>query len=146
MTLSGEFAHLIPGHSKAITKEGVSYVDDFEGSQSVIDIRNVSQWQLASTPQIYPEANLVNDLSYGFRRAQLSWYVIDPLFFRDNGLTPGNITNEMQSDHRMREVLEREVFPNRQLAPGTPTNIPTLDLQWRNKRLVKTTQTFRNTL
>jgi cell surface protein SprA len=130
MTLSGEFAHLIPGHSKAITKEGVSYVDDFEGSQSVIDIRNVSQWQLASTPQIYPEANLVNDLSYGFRRAQLSWYVIDPLFFRDNGLTPGNITNEMQSDHRMREVLEREVFPNRQLAPGTPTNIPTLDLSY----------------
>jgi len=130
MTLSGEFAHLIPGHSKAITKEGVSYVDDFEGSQSVIDIRNVSQWQLASTPQLFPEANLVNDLSYGYRRAQLSWYVIDPLFFRDNNLTPGNITNEMQSDHRMREVLEREVFPNRQLAPGTPTNIPTLDLSY----------------
>jgi cell surface protein SprA len=130
MTLSGEFAHLIPGHSKAITREGVSYVDDFEGSQSVIDIRNIAQWQLASTPRFFPESQLVNDLAYGYRRAQLSWHVIDPLFFRDNGLTPGNITNEMQSDHRMREVLEREVFPNRQLAPGTPTNIPTLDLSY----------------
>ncbi|NNC82093.1 MAG: cell surface protein SprA [Flavobacteriales bacterium] len=130
LSMSGEFAHLIPGHSKAITKEGVSYIDDFEGSQSTIDLRNISQWRLASTPQLIPGASLVNDLSYGFRRAHLSWYVIDPLFFRDNNLTPDNITNEMQSDHRMREVLEREVFPNRELPPGTPTNIPTLDLTY----------------
>ncbi|NNK80045.1 MAG: cell surface protein SprA, partial [Flavobacteriales bacterium] len=130
LSMSAEFAHLIPGHSRAITREGVSYVDDFEGSQSTIDLRNISQWRLASTPQLIPGASLVNDLSYGFRRAQLSWYVIDPLFFRDNNLTPDNITNEMQSDHRMREVLEREVFPNRELPPGTPTNIPTLDFTY----------------
>ena len=36
----------------------------------------------------------------------------------------------MQSDHRMREVLEAEVFPNRQLPPGTPPNIATLDLTY----------------
>lgn len=36
----------------------------------------------------------------------------------------------MQSDHRMREVLEAEVFPNRQLPPGTPPNIATLDLSY----------------
>ena len=36
----------------------------------------------------------------------------------------------MQSDHRMREVLESEVFPNRQLPSGTPPNITCLDLTY----------------
>lgn len=130
LSLSAEFAHLIPGHSKAITKEGVSYIDDFEGSQSTIDLRSFTQWKLASTPQNVPFAETVDDLRYGFRRAMLSWYVIDPLFWQDNSLTPNNIDNDMQSDHRMRQVFEREVFPNRELAPGTPNNIPTLDLSF----------------
>ncbi|HWY38440.1 MAG TPA: cell surface protein SprA, partial [Bacteroidia bacterium] len=34
--MAGEFAKLIPGHSKAIGKSGNAYVDDFEGSVSVI--------------------------------------------------------------------------------------------------------------
>src|SRR3954465_15429293 len=34
--MAGEFAELIPGHSKAIGKSGNAYVDDFEGSVSVI--------------------------------------------------------------------------------------------------------------
>src|SRR5690606_31626483 len=62
----------------------------------------------------------------------LAWYVIDPLFFRNNNLTPSHIQGDaaMRSDHRMREVLEQEVFPNRQLAAGTPANIPVLDLSY----------------
>ncbi|MBK9176259.1 MAG: hypothetical protein IPM46_07965 [Flavobacteriales bacterium] len=36
----------------------------------------------------------------------------------------------MRSDNRMREVLEREVFPFRQLPAGTPNNIPVLDLTY----------------
>ncbi|MEY2938782.1 MAG: hypothetical protein RL062_1371, partial [Bacteroidota bacterium] len=43
---------------------------------------------------------------------------------------PPNVDADMQSDHRMREVLEAEVFPNRQLPPGTPPNIATLDLTY----------------
>jgi cell surface protein SprA len=35
VTLQGEFAQLIPGHNKAVTKEGNSYIDDFEGSQAL---------------------------------------------------------------------------------------------------------------
>ncbi len=31
LTIVGEFAQLIPGHSKAIEKEGHAYIDDFEG-------------------------------------------------------------------------------------------------------------------
>lgn len=129
-----EGAYLIPGHSRAIGNAGTSYIDDFEGSVSTIDLRTQSLWFHASTPQgipdLFPEGDFVNDLRNGFRRAQLSWYVIDPLFFRNNNLTPSHIANNaaMRSDHRMREVLENEVFPFRQLPAGTPNNIPVLDL------------------
>ena len=135
ITFSGEFAQLIPGHSKAITKEGLSYIDDFEGSQSTIDIRNFSQWQLASTPQgqpdLFPEAEFIDSLIYGYNRAKMSWYVIDPIFFdANNGITLEGVTDEDRSDHRMRRVLQEEVFPDRQLPTGTPGNIPTFDLTY----------------
>ncbi|MFN3874600.1 MAG: cell surface protein SprA, partial [Flavobacteriales bacterium] len=132
-----EGAYLIPGHSRAIGNAGTSYVDDFEGSVSTIDLRTQSLWFHASTPQgidLFPEGQFVNDLRSGFRRAMLSWYVIDPLFFRLNNLTPEHIRGEsgrnIRSDHRMREVLEQEVFPFRQLPAGTPNNIPVLDLTY----------------
>ncbi|MEM7160807.1 MAG: cell surface protein SprA [Bacteroidota bacterium] len=133
LNFSGEVAQLIPGHSRAITKEGLSYIDDFEGSQSTIDIRNFAQWNLASTPQgqpdLFPEAMFVDSLIYGEKRGKLSWYVIDPIFFNENnGITLTGVTADERSDHRMRRVLQEEVFPDRQLPTGTPGNIPTLDL------------------
>ena len=136
VTGSIEGAYLIPGHSRAIGDAGTSYIDDFEGSVSTIDLRTQSLWFHASTPQgiptLFPEGGLVNDLGAGYRRALISWYVIDPLFFRQNDLTPDHIRNdpEMRGDNRMREVLEREVFPFRQLPAGTPNNIPVLDITY----------------
>ena len=58
VNFSGEVAALIPGHNKAIdiTQEnGSSYIDDFEGSQSAIDIRTINNWVLASVPQGQPD-------------------------------------------------------------------------------------------
>ena len=56
-TVVGEFAHLIPGHSRAIEKEGNAYIDDFEGSETSIDLKQSSSWKLASTPRgFFPEA------------------------------------------------------------------------------------------
>ncbi|HMC96514.1 MAG TPA: cell surface protein SprA, partial [Flavobacteriales bacterium] len=136
VTASMEGAYLIPGHSRAIGQAGTSYIDDFEGSVSTIDLRTQSLWFHSATPQsipsLFPEGDLVNDLGSGYRRARLAWYVIDPLFFRNNTLTPSNVANNasMRSDNRMREVLEQEVFPNRQLPAGTPSNIPVLDLSY----------------
>ncbi|HRH38151.1 MAG TPA: cell surface protein SprA, partial [Flavobacteriales bacterium] len=127
ITASMEGAYLIPGHARAIGNRGTSYIDDFEGSVSTIDLRTQSLWFHASVPQysnLFPEGNSVNTPSAGFRRAMISWYVIDPLFFNSNSITPPNITALMKSDHRMRQVLEREVFPYRQLPSGTPNNIP----------------------
>lgn len=133
-TVSGEFAQLLPGHSRAIGRDGNSYVDDFEGSQAAIDLRTFVSWHLASTPQLQPDlipaGTKLNQIDYGFNRAKLAWYVIDPLFFRNNNLTPDHIQNDpdLQSNHYMREVLEQEVFPEKDLPPGQPNNIPVLDL------------------
>ncbi|HOY29739.1 MAG TPA: cell surface protein SprA, partial [Flavobacteriales bacterium] len=71
-----EGAYLIPGHSRAVGQAGTSYIDDFEGSVSVIDMRTQSLWFHSAVPQglptLFPEGDRVGDLSAGFRRAQLS--------------------------------------------------------------------------
>ena len=50
--ISAEGAYLIPGHSRAVGDEGTAYIDDFEGSQSTIDLRAVNRWFLASHPEL----------------------------------------------------------------------------------------------
>ncbi|MFM7588207.1 MAG: cell surface protein SprA, partial [Bacteroidota bacterium] len=109
---------------------GISYIDDFESSESNYDIRSFNSWFHSSTPSRYPEYRLRDSLPYGYNRANLSWYNIDPLFFRNSPLTPSHIQNDvaMKSNHYMREVLVQEVFPNRQLANNQPVNLPTFDL------------------
>ena len=57
LTLQAEFAHFIPGMSSTGSQEGsVSYVDDFEGAESSIDLKSATSWFLASTPQDYATA------------------------------------------------------------------------------------------
>ncbi|MGQ0826809.1 MAG: T9SS outer membrane translocon Sov/SprA [Bacteroidota bacterium] len=137
ITAAAEFAYLVPGHSKAIGKSGNSYIDDFEGSQSTIDLRSSGAWSLASTPQgqdfpggLFPEGGR-DSLLPGFNRAKLAWYTIDPLFLRPTGgLTPSGISATDMSNHFVREVPESEVFPNRQLPNGQVTNIATFDLAY----------------
>ncbi len=137
ITINGEFANLLPGHSKAIGKSGTTYIDDFESSKSTIDLRNVGSWFLASTPQgqpdMFPEVTHLIDsgLNFNYNRAKLAWYVIDPsVFFRNNNQLPPNITNDDISDHYVREVFEQEVFPNRQPVDGQPSNIAVLNLAY----------------
>lgn len=136
ITFAGEFADLVPGHSKAIGKNGNSYIDDFEGSQTTIDIKSQAAWVLASIPQgqinLFPEAD-DDSLSSGYNRAKLAWYVIDPLFLRKiDGLTPSHMLNDenIRSNNFTREIYETELFPNKQSPSGQPINIPTLDLAY----------------
>ena len=131
---SVEGAYLIPGHSRAIGNMGTSYIDDFEGSVSTIDMRQQSQWFHAATPQgqtefgLWPEGDNF-DRSNGFKRAHLAWYVVDPIFFRDNSLKPP-MPDGAELLNQTRQILESEVFPNRALPTGTPPNIPVLDLTY----------------
>ncbi|MES2798593.1 MAG: cell surface protein SprA [Bacteroidota bacterium] len=135
ISFKGEFAHLIPGQPRAINKDGTSYVDDFEGAQSAIDLRSVSSWRLASIPQgqadLFPEASIKN-IGAGFKRARTSWYIIDPLFYQNNQLTPQHIIDNpaQLSDSRMRLVSQQDIFPNLQQQYGSVTNIPILELAY----------------
>lgn len=135
ITAGGEFAYLVPGHNKTIGKNGNSYIDDFEGSQSTIDLRSQNSWVLASTPQgqasLFPEGTFEDSLANGYNRAKLAWYMISPEFLRKTeSITPSNISDVDMSNNYVREVLETEVFPNKQLANGVPTNISTFDMAY----------------
>lgn len=134
-SFTGEFAHLIPGQPRAINKDGTSYIDDFEGSQSTIDLRAITAWRLASIPQgqpdLFPEA-VNQNLSAGYKRSKTCWYLIDPLFYQSNSLTPQHIKDnpEMLADSRMRLVNQTDVFPNLQQQYGSVPNIPILELAY----------------
>lgn len=132
-SFSGEFAHLIPGQPKAINKNGTSYVDDFEGAQSTIDLKSLNSWYPASIPQgqpsLFPEATAVG-LGKGFNRATTAWYRIDNLFYQNDQYTPQHIKDDptQLSDSRMRLILNSDIFPNQNLQYGAQGNISTFDI------------------
>ncbi|MHC1703700.1 MAG: cell surface protein SprA [Tenuifilaceae bacterium] len=134
ITFDAEFAQFIPGYSKAIGRHGTVYLDDFEGSTSPIEMINQLEWKLASTPigqnDLFPEGSRSNDLSYGFNRAKVAWYIIDPLFLRKTEQTPDNIRfNDLaRSSHWVREIFEHELFPNKNIPQGQPTNLAVLNV------------------
>ncbi|NQT78316.1 MAG: cell surface protein SprA [Bacteroidetes bacterium] len=141
VSITAEFAHFLPGHSKAIGKTGTSYIDDFEGAKSTIDLKNYGTWFNASTPQgqpdLFPETyiagafNFKTQIDYGMNRAKLAWYIIDPLFYdRNSTLVPSNVTKDELSKDVVRQVLETEVFPNKDIPSGTPTNIAVFNLAY----------------
>ncbi|MBD3636163.1 MAG: cell surface protein SprA [Crocinitomicaceae bacterium] len=133
----GEFAYLIPRTQRAISKEGISYIDGFEGSQSAIDIKTFGTWKLASVPQgqpdIFPEANASYGLGQGFNRSKLAWYVVDPTtFYQNSSVTPEHIQNDVDitCDSRMHILGQTDLFPQFQPIQGTLNNIPVLDLAY----------------
>ena len=132
IAFDAEVAKLIPGHSKVINKSGTAYIDDFEATKTSIDLKTRTAWMLASTPQkqsMFPEAETNNDLAYGYNRAKLAWYIIDPLFLRNSSTTPDYLKDkDIQSNNLVREVYENEIFPDKETAVGLPTNIPVFDL------------------
>lgn len=128
LTFEGEIAQFIPGNSAAIGSSGTAYIDDFETSKRSYDLRAVNAWFLASTPQdydspnpLFPETFKNSGLAYGFNRAKIAWYSIDDNFY--NGAAPSNINNDDRSKPYAREILESEVYPNKELVQGQRNNI-----------------------
>ncbi|WP_432709272.1 cell surface protein SprA [Pedobacter sp.] len=137
ITFSGEFARLIPGHPKALnangTTAGTSYLDDFEAARSVIDLKSALSWQLSGTPQLFSESQLVDNLAYGYNRSLIAFYNIDPTFYYGNTANlPESLRQNRteRSNHYVREVLEQEVFPFKDLGAGQALALPTLDIAY----------------
>ncbi len=134
ISLTGEFAQLIPHKQKTGSTTGSSYIDDFESTQSGIDLRNPYGWFLCSTPSNFKDqATLSNDVRYGYGRARLAWYYIDRLFTqRNSNSAPSYIRtdDEAQSNHYVREIDSYEIYPNKDLSYGESSTITTLDLSY----------------
>jgi len=134
LSVRGEVAFLQPNTPKGDSFQGEStiYVDDFEGSQSTIDMRSAYAWNLASTPMNDAQSTYnfnanANDLSYGFKRAKMAWYSIDPVFYTQK---PDGISNENLSLNSTRRIFSRELYPETDIAQGQSQVISTLDLSY----------------
>lgn len=142
LSVRGEVAFLKPDSPKADQFEGEAtiYVDDFEGSQTSIDMRSASAWSLSSVPlrkgNSNPEFNgshmgemgQTDALKYGFKRAKLSWYTVDPIFYTSQ--RPGSLTDADMSFNKTRRIYLDELFPLTDVADGQPTVINTFDLSY----------------
>lgn len=115
ITFSAEFAQLLAGQSRG-TQDNASYLDDFEGTKSTIDVSQPTSWVISSVPSDFPESTDNTTLRSGFNRSLLAWYTIDPLFTRrSSSLTPSHIRGDFEqlSNHYVREIPVSELFPNR---------------------------------
>lgn len=137
--ISAEFAQLLPHKQKTGSHKGSSYVDDFEATQTGIDLRNPYSWFLASAPYdnspdaLFPEAGLSNNVDYGKNRALLAWYYIDRTWTQRNSSTlPGYLKNDphQMSNPYVREVTVTELFPYRDLSYGEANWIQTLNMSY----------------
>lgn len=139
LNFTAEYAALLPHQQKAGSNKGSSYIDDFESTQTGIDLRSPYSWFLASTPYdpapdaLFPEAALSNNPDYGKNRALLNWYYIDRLFTqRNSSMCPGYLRSDLkqQSNPYVREVTSEEIFPGREIGYGESSYIQTLNLSY----------------
>ncbi len=139
ISLTAEYAQLVPHQQKLGSAKGSSYVDDFESTQTGIDLRSPYAWSLAPTPYdpsdnaLFPEAMLSDNPDYGKNRALLNWYYIDRMFTsRNSSLAPGYIKSDLDqlSNPYVREVTSYEIFPGRELNYGESSTVQTLNLSF----------------
>ena len=133
ISFTGEFAQLIAGQNTKIQGEA-SYMDDFENTKTRLSISQPVSWMMSSAPSDFSESKLVDDVRYGYRRALLAWYYVDPIFTRRSStLTPSHIKGDLNqlSNHYVREVYERELYPQKAQNSYTAANaLPVLNLAY----------------
>jgi cell surface protein SprA len=130
LSFRGEVAFLKPGTSKTDQFQGEAtvYVDDFEGSQSTIDMKSPFAWSLSSSPVGFGGEVAENNLAYNDKRAKMSWYSIDPTFYTSQ--RPAGIDDNDVSRNNTRRVYSSELYPNTDIAVGETTVVPTLDMTY----------------
>ena len=133
ISFNAEFAQLIAGQNKKV-QGNASYLDDFEASTNKYSLSTPTYWMMSSTPSMFPESRHTNDVRYGYHRGLLAWYTVDPIFTRRSStLTPTHIKSDLQqlSNHYVREVYERELYPQKaQSSYTSATSLPVLNLAY----------------
>lgn len=136
IAFNAEFAHLIAGHYENKYSGAYSYLDDFESSQSGFNLLNPYSWQISSTPYqdganpLFPEASLSDDVDYGKNRALLSWYYIDGIFNRSNSTNIPGIDKDELSNHYVRAVPVRELYPDKDISTNETSVLSILNVAY----------------
>ena len=115
---NGEVAQLLPGTNPRAKND--SYVDDFEAARTIFDLtRQPTRWRLGATPQQFPQGSSTNPLEFGYNRARMSVYSVDPSIY-----TPGNqgIVSNVDPDDVKKNVYERYFLPQ-DLFPGRSARV-----------------------
>ncbi len=116
VSVSGEFAQLLPGTSNRVQGEGTSYIDDFESTVTPFSLGNPIAWKIGATPKRddnkFDLSNLTPDrLGVNHKRARIAWYTIDNIFYRSvSRAKPANITEEDLDNHYTRSISQMEVI------------------------------------
>ena len=134
ISFNAEFAQLIAGQSHG-TQDNASYIDDFENTKNTIDVSTPTSWFISSVPTMFSEYKDKTGFTSGFNRSLLAWYTIDPIFTRrSSSLTPSHIKSDLDqlSNHYVREVYVRELYPNRDQSSysGSTSTLPILNLAY----------------
>ncbi len=134
-SIRGEFAYLQAKSPKSADFNGETtvYLEDFEGAQSLIDIRSALGWSLASKPLFFGDLTgsaptEIENITNGFGRAKLAWYTIDPIFYTKQ--RPSEISDSDVSSNQTRRIFIDEIFPDQDIAQGQQTVQNTLDLAY----------------
>tara|TARA_B110000438_G_scaffold49528_1_gene50048 strand:+ start:18456 stop:25547 length:7092 start_codon:yes stop_codon:yes gene_type:complete len=136
ITFSSEFAQIVPGTSNIINGEGTTYIDDFENSITPLSLGSTpNSWKLGSTPETDNDKfdlsnSTVGKLGYAFKRAKISWYRIDNIFYLNGGVSkPSNITLEDLQNNYVKSISPQDIFrqQDRQLIN---TNLPIFDIAY----------------
>ena len=110
-----------------------SYIDDFEAAENGISIAQPSTWTLSAVPKGMKGYGKSGQVESGFNRALINWFNIDPLFTRRNSpLTPSHIKTDLEqlSNHYVREVYERELYPNKESTSSESSTLQVLNLAY----------------
>lgn len=134
ISLNAEFAQMIPGHYENQYSGGYSYLDDFEAAKTRISLVNAYGWKLSSTPSMFEESKLTNDIGYGNNRAQFAWFNIDNLFTRNTSRTPSHITKKDLDNPFVREIGISEIYPGKDVSSTQASTITALNLSYYPKQ------------
>ena len=131
ISLKGEVAFLHAGKPKnsGYDNSATVYVDDFEGSETNIDLRDNLSWKLSSVPLNVNGSQFgTDDLRLGHYRAKLAWYNIDPVFYTRQ--RPAEIDDNELSKNETRRIFIDEIFPQQDLIEGQSRVQNTFDLNY----------------
>ncbi len=143
LNVFAEGAYLQPGHAPQIGKgsNGIINIDDFDGTQSGLDLRFPPiSWSLASVPEgatdktgtisLFPEASLNDNIASGYNRAKINWYEIEPTLQQYKGSNNPFSNDRVElSDPRVRQIYEKEIFPQKTTGLGE-SQLITFDLAY----------------